>query len=83
MTKRELMGLVLPAIIGASVAFAQQPTLDKLKFVGTTAQAANKQISGAVVIPDTYNGKPVEGINAFSETGIIVNALQERNAAHR
>jgi len=59
------MGLILPAIIGASTAFAQQPTLDKLKLVSIKggaeykANPINNQISGAVVIPATYNGKPV------------------------
>jgi len=69
------MGLILPAIIGASAAFAQQPTLDKLKWGSVTnvgasygsstgkmqlVEAANKTISGTVVIPGTYNGNPVE-----------------------
>ena len=77
MKKRVLMSLVMLAIVGTSAVFAQQPTLDKLTFNhtsnGYTAGAANKQISGAVVIPDTYNGMRVIGtsINAFRDcTGI-------------
>jgi len=67
-TNKILMGLILPAIIGASAAFAQQPTLDKLRFPttgkgGVYAKAANKEISGTVVIPDTYDGKSVTDID--------------------
>jgi len=66
MTKRALMGLILPAIIGASAAFAQQPTMNKLMFSSATTakgpvafvKPANKQISGAMVIPGNYNGVP-------------------------
>jgi hypothetical protein len=65
MKKVLLMSLVLLAIVGTSAVFAQQPTLDKLNFVaggsGATAyyrvEPQNKAISGAVVIPGTYNGK--------------------------
>jgi hypothetical protein len=75
MKKKVLMGLVLLAIIGTSAVFAQQPTLDKLKFDGEgsayLAKATDKQIRGAVVIPDTYNGKPVVSVNYFNDcTGI-------------
>ena len=75
MKKKVLMSIVLLAIIGTSAVFAQQPTLDKLKFSannsGYTVTAANKQISGAVVIPDTYNGKPVTRVYDFADcTGI-------------
>jgi len=65
------MSLVVLAIIGTSVVFAQQPTLDKLKFTGKAGglshlvETANQQISGAVVIPDTYNGKPVTDVGGF------------------
>jgi len=85
MKKRVLMRLVLLAIIGTSAAFAQQPTLDKLKW-GTVltvnvasyggngkmqlVEAANKSISGAVVIPGTYNGNPVEAKNFIDCAGI-------------
>jgi len=73
------MGLILPAIIGASAAFAQQPTMDKLQFAsgskGYTAMSANKQISGAVVIPDTYNGKPVTGVATFTSIPTITSAV--------
>jgi len=63
MNKRTLMSIVLLAIVGTSAVFAQQPTLDKLAFAtngaGYTAIQKDRNISGAVVIPDTYNGKPV------------------------
>jgi hypothetical protein len=66
MKKKLLMSLVLLAIIGTSAVFAQQPTLDKLKMTSLSsrksyaATALNKDISGAVVIPATYEGLPVE-----------------------
>ena len=70
MKKRVLMSLVLLAIIGTSAVFAQQPTLDKLKFVGDgkagyMATPLNDNISGAVVIPATYSGLPVTVISGF------------------
>jgi hypothetical protein len=73
MKKKVLMSLVLLAIIGTSAVFAQQPTLDKLTFFNNTAQvcearAANKQISGAVVIPATApSGRTVAGVNSFED----------------
>jgi len=78
MKKKVLMSLILLAIIGTSAVFAQQPTLDKLKWgnvlsVNATygsstgkmqlVEAADKSISGTVVIPGTYNGNPVEAKN--------------------
>jgi len=69
MKKKVLMGLVLLAIIGTSAVFAQAPTLDKLTFAastaGYTAMQKDRNISGAVVIPDTYNNKPVIGVVTF------------------
>ena len=76
MKKKVLMSLVLLAIIGTSAVFAQQPTLDKLAFTsgGTgvlIVKEANKNISGEVVIPDTYDGKPVINVYGFVDcTGI-------------
>jgi len=71
------MSFVLLAFVTAGAVFAQAPTLDKLKFTSmannTVVSAANDKISGAVVIPDTYNGNPVVQINysAFrNNTGI-------------
>ena len=69
MKKRVLMSLVVLAIIGTSAVFAQQPTLDKLKWgiiTGNSSSSnrtqivnpANTSISGALVIPGTYNGYP-------------------------
>ena len=68
MKKKVLMSLVLFAMAG--LVFAQQATLDKLKFDNFTnanrtkvrVRAANNSISGVVVIPDTYNGNPVTQI---------------------
>jgi len=70
MKKKVLMGLALLVISGTSAIFAQQPTLDKLIFPanGTTnytAMAKDRNISGEVVIPDTYNGKPVVNVGYF------------------
>jgi hypothetical protein len=61
MKKRVLLSLVLLAIAGVSMVFAQAPTLDKLSFTENPARteiqvkAANNSISGAVVIPNTYD----------------------------
>jgi len=75
MKKKVLMSLVLLAIIGTSAVFAQTPTLDKLKFRENVSdcqvEPANNQISGEVVIPDTYNNKPVKTVAVFKDiTGI-------------
>ena len=63
MNKKVLMGFVLLIIIGACMVFAQAPTLDKLRFLTVAGDyivnPVNKQINGAVVIPDTYEGRPV------------------------
>ena len=55
----------------------QQPTLDKLTFVNNTnrtawtARPVNNWITGAVVIPASYEGKPVTEISTFRDiTGI-------------
>ena len=72
MKKKVFMSLVLLAIIGTSALFAQAPTLDKLKITklsGTynsyQAEPLNKDISGAVVFPATYEGLPV-AIDSFA-----------------
>jgi len=75
MKKKVLISFVLLAMVAASVIFAQQPTLDKLKFVGTNsgygAWAANNNISGVVVIPATNDGKTVTEVDYFRNiTGI-------------
>jgi hypothetical protein len=80
MKKKVLMSLVLLAIIGTSAVFAQQPTLDKIHFVddrngGYEAWAVNKNISGAVVIPDTYNGKPVTVVRNFGSNPNITSVI--------
>ena len=75
MNKKVLICFVLLAITGASFVFAQAPTLDKLSVVGNTGNAsvnaANKQISGDVIIPDAINGRTVTNIQNFENcTGI-------------
>ena len=70
MKKRVLMSLVVLALIGTRAAvfpprvFAQEPTLDKLRFEQISgkwaSRPANNQISGAVVIPGTHNGITVD-----------------------
>jgi uncharacterized protein (DUF2147 family) len=72
MKKKALMSIVLLAFVTAGTVFAQSPTLDKLNFVARKsgnqnwyeAQAANTSISGAVVIPATYNNLSVTGIQS-------------------
>ena len=75
MKKSVLMSLVVLAIVGTSAVFAQQPTLDKLTFTGSEARGfyaapLNKSISGAVVIPGTYNNSTVTNVWNFAETNI-------------
>jgi len=80
MKKRVLMSLVLLAIIGTSAVFAQQPTLDKLnnKFTKynnyNITTPLNQDISGAVVIPATYDGLPV-AIGNFSRCSKITSLI--------
>ena len=63
MKKRVLMSLVLLAIIVTSTVFAQEPTLDKLSFQKDGQRyfvnAKDRNVSGEVVIPATYQGLPV------------------------
>jgi len=72
MKKRVLMSLVLLALIGTSAVFAQTPTLDKLEMRSIKngaeyqAGALNTKISGDVVVPATYNGKPVTAASSFT-----------------
>jgi hypothetical protein len=84
MKKRVLVGLALLTFVTAGAvfaprAFAQSPTLDKLKFAVSgndqTVTMANTSISGAVVIPDTYNNKPVNriGVNGFRNCSAITS----------
>jgi len=90
MKKRVLMSLVLLAIVGTSAVFAQQPTLDKLKISEGTqggsdfciARPANNQISGAVVIPATYNNKPVTSIRDFKNITGITSVSIPNGAIH-
>jgi len=87
MKKKTLMSIVLLAIIGTSAVFAQAPTLDKIFFVdykvsndrdSYDARASNDKTkrNGVIVIPDTYNGKPVVAVGNFSSapdiTGFIL-----------
>jgi len=77
MKKKVLMSLVLLAIIGTSAVFAQEATMDKLKWIDSYSvnanesstrkrdrfQAINTSISGELIIPGTYNGNPTEAKN--------------------
>jgi hypothetical protein len=90
MKKRVLMNLVFLAFVTAGAAFAprvfaQSPTPDKLTFVeigktGYSVKKASDNISGAVVIPGTYNNKPVTlltdsaFINCKNITGVTIPA---------
>jgi hypothetical protein len=75
MKKRVLMSLVLLTIIGVGAVFAQQPTLDKLRFgrAGVspnqyrTVGPANDSISGVVIIPETYDNMTVTHVDGFSK----------------
>ena len=75
MYKKVLMSFALLVFITTGMVFAQAPTLDKLRVVGSTGNAsinaANNSISGEVVIPDTWEGRPVTNIQSFQNcTGI-------------
>ena len=86
MKKKVLMSLILLAIIGTSAVWAQQATLDKLTFTrinnntAVSVRCVNTQISGEVVIPDTYEGLPVTTIpnngfmNCNNFTSIVIPA---------
>jgi len=81
MKKKTLMSIVLLAIIGTSAVLAQAPTLDKLKFgtngAGYTAMPKDKNVTGAVVIPATYDGKSVVSVNGFRDTNITSVVILE------
>jgi hypothetical protein len=69
MKNKALMSFILLAFVTAGATFAQSPTLDKLRFYESTdkkgyyVQAVNNRVSGVVIIPDTYQGKPVTRTN--------------------
>ena len=81
MNKKVLVSLVLLTMVGASLVFAQAPTLDKLKFTAidgnkaARVEQANAQISGAVVIPAVYNGLPVTTIGSFVNNKNITSVV--------
>ena len=92
MNKKVLMSFVLLTLVGASLVFAQAPTLDKLTLSRNSdasgaryvVTARNKSISGEVVIPETHEGLRVNRINGsgFLDctgiTGIIIpNSITE------
>jgi len=87
MNKRVLMSLVALIAIGTSAVYAQEPTLDKLKFTltsnnkGASVVQMDNKVSGAVVIPDTYNGTPVTeiGLSAFQLNANITSVIIGRN----
>jgi hypothetical protein len=71
MKNKLLLSLLLLTFVTVGTAFAQQATLDKLTFTtsggGYQARAANKMISGSVVIPNTYNNKYVISVDYFND----------------
>jgi hypothetical protein len=81
MKNKVLLSIVLLAFVTAGAAFAQQATLDKLTFTPRTVSGkdiyevkpANNNISGAVVIPATYNNRPVTQILSFSNCKSITS----------
>jgi len=79
MKKKVLMSLLLLIAIGTSAVFAQEPTLDKLKFDLSVDKkfyvfnAKDRNISGEVVIPDTYNGLPVTSSPNSTGSGFSKN----------
>jgi hypothetical protein len=84
------MSLVLFTMFGASLVFAQAPTLDKLSFSNLMnndciVSAANKSISGTVIIPDVYGGRtvgaiPIGGFRDCTDiTSVILPSLNNIN----
>src|SRR5215510_7892229 len=68
MKKKVFLALALIALIATGAVFAQQATMDKLTFTPSPNRnnptlyyvtAVNKWISGQVVIPGAYEGKPM------------------------
>jgi hypothetical protein len=91
MKKRVFVSLVLLTIIGVGAVFAQQPTPDKLAFRVDGQNEyrvlpANNSISGEVVIPATYEGRPVvathqsgslfQNITGITSLTILSNGFQ-------
>jgi len=77
-----LSAAVLLTVFGAGAVFAQRPTMDKLKFtlIGGSANRSyqaeplNREISGEIVIPATYNNLPVtRASNNFNSGGGITS----------
>ena len=77
MKNKAFMSIVLLTFVTVGAVFAQSPTLDKLKFAqsGNYFQATpiNNQISGAVVIPATYDNKKVTGTGGFQNNKNITS----------
>jgi len=94
MKKAVFMSAVLLTAALTGLVSAQAPTPEKLTLtpIGTTgyeAKALDKNVSGVVVIPDTYNNKPVTRVsgNGFRDcpgiTGVVIpqNVTLIANAA--
>jgi hypothetical protein len=82
LVRMAMLSAVVLTIIGTSAVFAQQPTLDKLTFTRANnstgpykVNAPNTNISGAVVIPDTYNDAPVATIGNFMNCAGITSVI--------
>ena len=95
MNKKTLLSMAMLVIIGTSAVFAQQPTMDKLKWIDSYSvnanesstrkrdrfQAANNTISGVLVLPGTYNGNPTEAKNFQNCTQLTSVILLDGTAA--
>jgi hypothetical protein len=81
MKKKVLVSIVLLAIIGTGLAFAQQATPGKLKFEvsgsSLRVSAADYSITGEVVIPSTWQNRPVTSIinNGFRNCTFITSIV--------
>jgi len=92
MKKKTLISFVLLAIIGASAVFAQAPTLDKLHFQENRGNDADggyqvhpaddkTKRTGDIVIPDTYNGKPVTRVYGIATQNPNITSVIIPNSA--
>jgi len=73
MKKKVLLSMVLLTMVGASFVFAQQITDGNLTYIQTgntlIVKAANKNITGHVTIPDSYQGKNVVALDTSGFAG--------------
>ena len=88
MKKKVLMSLLSLVITGTGLVFAQAPTLDKLSsgegayVPGAFVIAANKQISGEVVIPAIISGSTVTQVAGFDRIPRITSVSIPNTVTH-